>query len=191
MLRLQLKMLNEQEVIEMANSGDEDAFNKLFNEYRETIYQFAISALGDHDKAQEATQRTMIFCWQKIKNGEFDNKKNKFKTWALAVCKNYNKKVREGRLGDDILWKKQRCFPEDSSDTVFDTVSSKISGKTIDEKIGDILSPQQYQVFTMYADGFTTKQISRELRIAQSSVRSNLRHARIKINKNVQKLDIT
>lgn len=171
--------------------GNRDSFNSLFSKYRDLVYEFSMRALGDHDKAQEATQRTMVFCWQKMVDGKFNPESGKFKGWILAVCKNNNRKVREGRAMDDALWHRNHPRVPVETDIVFDAVSSKDLYPKIDQALREILSPQQYQVFVMHSEGLTTKQIARNLSIHPSSVRSNLRHARKKLHNNVQKLDIT
>jgi RNA polymerase sigma factor (sigma-70 family) len=88
-------MLYPETLIEQAQKGDKQAFNRLANTWYPRIYNFAFKYFANDDIAMEVTQKTFITVFQKIHTLE---NTEKFKSWiyriATNICHNEQKTLK-------------------------------------------------------------------------------------------------
>ena len=164
----------------------QQAFNTLFTHYRQMILEYAQSSVGDRDKAEDAVQNTLIFCWQEILAGNYTYKPGKFKHWLLATCKNHNKHVQEGRKLEDKLWYKSRNVEPPVEEIAWTGLVSPGFISLLDTNPEttiplSILSPMQRKVFEMVSDGYSYPRIAGELGISKNAVAHHASRARKKL----------
>jgi len=75
---------NEAELIQTAQAGDLDAFNRLVIHYQALAYNVAYRLMGDDAAAQDATQDAFISAYRNL--GSF--KGGSFKAWLLRIVTN-------------------------------------------------------------------------------------------------------
>lgn len=54
----------EQDLIEAAKKGDQDAFEVLVRRYEKRVYGLALRMCGNAEHAQEAAQEALLSAWQ-------------------------------------------------------------------------------------------------------------------------------
>ncbi|TQV89357.1 RNA polymerase sigma factor [Aliikangiella coralliicola] len=84
-LRHTLYMLNEEQIIKQAKSGDLQAFQELVEYYSHRIYSAAFRILNHKEHAEDCVQEVFIKIYHKI--GSF-NEQSKFSTWLYSVAVN-------------------------------------------------------------------------------------------------------
>ena len=81
-------------VRKVQESGDEDAFNALYDRYINKVYNFCLAFTGDEDDARDCTQEVFIRVYKSIGKFRADSK---FSTWIYRItsniCKDMVKKV--------------------------------------------------------------------------------------------------
>jgi RNA polymerase sigma-70 factor (ECF subfamily) len=98
---------NEETLLQMASSGDMDAFNQLVLHYQNLVYNHAYALLGDEDSAEDAVQEGFIKAFQ----GMNSYRGGSFRGWLLKIVTN---------SAYDMLRRSQRhptqpLFPEDDN----------------------------------------------------------------------------
>ena len=77
-------MINlEQEWLEKARHGDEEAFTKLVETYQTPVYNMCFRMLGESGAAEDAAQETFWRAWLNLKR--YDPQRS-FTTWLLSIA---------------------------------------------------------------------------------------------------------
>lgn len=87
--------MNEDQLIQVARSGDMDAFNHLVLSYEGLTYNLALRILGDPAAAEDATQEAFISAFRNLKRFRGGS----FKAWLLRIVTNrcYDELRRQSR----------------------------------------------------------------------------------------------
>ena len=78
-------MQNESLLIRNAQKGEEDAFVALYHKYRERIYRYFFSRVGDQSDAEELTSQTFLAVLEKLPGYHH---KGKFTAWLFSIARN-------------------------------------------------------------------------------------------------------
>ena len=76
--------MDEIELIQYAQKGDLDAFNRLVLAYQDMVYNQAYRVIGEPDAAEDATQEAFISAYRKIHT----YRGGSFKAWLLRIVTN-------------------------------------------------------------------------------------------------------
>lgn len=76
--------MDEVELIQYAQKGDLDAFNRLVLAYQDMVYNQAYRVIGEPDAAEDATQEAFISAYRKIHT----YRGGSFKAWLLRIVTN-------------------------------------------------------------------------------------------------------
>ena len=175
-----LTQTQEDQLIHLAKHGSstesKDAINTLLVEHQPALYQYAMSALGDHSKAEQAVQNTLIYVWQALVAGEYipnPKSENPFRHWLLAACKNRNVQVQHGRIGNDRQWYRERVrqrgydkytWTSTGQIPTIEQVESKVSAEQDMEALRlariELLPKRLREVYRLYTEGHPPKDIA-------------------------------
>ena len=76
--------MDEVELIQFAQQGDLDAFNRLVLAYQEMVYNQAYRVMGEPNAAEDATQEAFISAYRKLHT----YRGGSFKAWLLRIVTN-------------------------------------------------------------------------------------------------------
>jgi RNA polymerase sigma-70 factor, ECF subfamily len=76
--------MDETGLIQQAQGGDLDAFNRLVLAYQDIVYNQALRMLGDDDPAADAAQEAFISAYRHIQN----YRGGSFRAWLLRIVTN-------------------------------------------------------------------------------------------------------
>ncbi len=76
-------MLNQPELIEQLQRGDEAAFKRLVEEWQDMVYNTVVSLVQDEDTADDLTQEVFIQVFQSISSFKGDSK---ISTWLYRIA---------------------------------------------------------------------------------------------------------
>jgi len=95
-----MKMENEAEIVKSALKGDTEAFRKLVETYKESIYLLMLSSIHDEFHAQDLTQETFIRAYLNL---EKLRDHTKFAFWLYGIARNVILKWKEGNHPTESL----------------------------------------------------------------------------------------
>jgi RNA polymerase sigma-70 factor (ECF subfamily) len=167
----------EEEWLEKARQGDEDAFTILVETYQTPVYNLCYRMLGESGSAEDAAQETFWRAWQNL--NRYDPQRS-FITWLLSIaahfCIDQQRKRRVSIFELDE-------FPDfDISNPQEPTPEKVVTLNEEDTALHNLinqLGPQdRAAVILKYWNDCSEEEISQMLSLTVSAVKSRLHRAR-------------
>ncbi|MCA9744249.1 MAG: sigma-70 family RNA polymerase sigma factor [Deferribacteres bacterium] len=183
---------SQEEMIKLAQEGDEQAYRALYTRFCRVVYTLAYQMVGNHTDADEVVQETFI---RVFKNIHRLRNTSSFNSWLYQIATNLSIDLRKART-------KRRMLPLDESPdniSTFELATSRwvknptqvLENKELLKQITlavDELPAQQKAVVILHeVEGFSKKSISEILDCSLVTVRTNLHHARKKLRRTLLK----
>lgn len=167
---------SEIEWLEQARKGDAQAFSELVEIYQRPVYNMCFRMLGNAQEAEDAAQETFLRAYKAIKR--YDPQR-KFATWLLSIAANYcidqhrRRRIIQvdidsaplGKLGTKSKSNEASMIAQEASDEMQVLLAS--------------LAPQDRAAVVLhYWFDYSYREISKELALSESAVKSRLHRAR-------------
>ena len=152
-----------EDLIKEFKSGDEKAFIKIMNMYKEEVFRYMYLLSGNRETAEELTQETFVKVYFKAKTLKSEN----LKGWIFAIARNiarkeYNKrKLKKIFPLSDFKNLKKASFDEISSDKIL-----------INELLKEIPEKYKTPLLMKEIEGLTIENISKILRKPIGTIKS-------------------
>lgn len=169
------------ELINECISGSQLAQKQLYDNFSPKMYAICLQYSKDSDEAKDILQDGFIKVFQKL--NQYSGK-GSFEGWLRRIFVNtalekYRNKVALLSIDDNF---------EIPAAGAFENIVSELSAMELLEMIQN-LSPQYRLVFNLFAiEGYTHKEISKQLNISEGTSKSNLSRARSILQDNLNKL---
>lgn len=163
-----------EELVRKAKEGDKEAFTILIKNREESLYKIARTRLQLQEDIDDAIQETMISAYTKIKRLK-DN--TKFYSWIIKILIN--------KCNDKYKKNKTKIIPiSEFEDKNYNEEYQNIDMdlKLEYEEILSILDYEEKVIIILYYDnGYTTREISKILKMNENTIKTKLRRAKGKI----------
>ena len=174
------------ELIERTLEGDQHAFAELVEKYQEQIHTLAWDKIGDFHIAQEITQDTFVYAYQKLATLTH---RNRFAGWLYVITS--NKCNMWHRKRKPKLQSLEETDPMELEEVYYSEYTSrqreeaaKQNRRTIVHKLLNKLRESERTVITMhYLAGLTCEEIGKFLGVSPNTVKSRLHRARERLKK--------
>jgi RNA polymerase sigma-70 factor (ECF subfamily) len=178
-------MKNEEELIERALQGDEDAFELLLYPYRNNMLNLSYRMVGNVEDAKEVCQEAIFKIFRYL-NGY--KKGRSFKNWMYKIVMNAsNDFLRKKRKQENIF-----ALKKVMDDSLSTNPEIQFLNKEVGEKIAfclEGLSPKERAVFLLRdGEGLSVKEAAGVLGASSMSVRTHLSRARQKLRDRLEKI---
>ncbi len=156
------------EWIERAQSGDAEAFIRLMEVNKQSLYKIARSFFSEEMDAQDAVSQTVLDCWEKLKTLK---NPTYFKTWLIRILINNCNDIR--RSGARVSYTDTLPdYPADDPDP----------GDLGFRSLMELLDERTRPVLTLYyGEGLRARQIAQLLDIPIGTVTARLKRGREKL----------
>lgn len=167
-------MKSDQELIELINKGDLEAFETLYYRYRDWVYQLAWRFTGNGEQALDVLQETFTYLLSKFPGFKLTARMTTFlypvvKHTSLAMLAKDRRQISD----DKALTEMPAPMPEQAIDSRSELAS-----------VLTILPHQQREVLLMrFVDEMSPREISAALGIPVGTVKSRLHHALQKLRR--------
>jgi RNA polymerase sigma-70 factor (ECF subfamily) len=161
-------MDSDQELIELVNEGDPDAFEVLYRRYRDWVYHLAWRFTGNQQDALDVLQETFIYLLGKLPGFRLTASMT---TFLYPVVKHLSL----------TLGSKNRRFTSDEE--ILRELPAPVSKETQSSRselaaVLTVLPDEQREVLLMrFVDDMSLKEIATALNIPIGTVKSRLHHA--------------
>lgn len=158
-----------EEIINEAKKGNKEAFNKLIEMSLPKLYRIARAKLREEADIEDAIQETMISAYLKLNKLK---DKTKFEIWIIKILVNEC---------NDIYRKKKVVYIEydDIASSVNIEFENNLDNKILYSKIMNLLNPEDRLIMVLYyANGYTTKQISKIINVNENTIKGKLKRAK-------------
>lgn len=169
--------MNDEVLITLFQSGDEQVFCQLVEKYQERIRNLVYSMFREPDFVDDLSQDIFIKAYEGLKNFRFNSS---FYTWLYRIAVN--------TCRDEMRKRKKRKFFsfESLSEPMQQYVHSKNSIQPLDGELGEILTaylqklPEKYRLPIVLKDvqGLSYDEIAEVMDCEMGTVKSRLSRAR-------------
>ena len=190
---MNVKAINDQQLINLYLKGDERAFETLLYRHKDKIYTSIYLFCKDHELAEDIFQEVFIKIIDTLRKGKY-NHEGKFLQWAMRIsynlCVDYFRRAK----------RRTKVSPSETFD-IFDVLEVKddnmettmIKSQThmrVRELV-DLLPPEQREVVILrhYAD-MSFKEIAALTRVSINTALGRMRYALINIRKMIDERHI-
>lgn len=162
---------NEFELLKRLQSGDQLAFEVLYQNYSQEIYRKLIKMVKNITLAEELTQDVFVKIWNKREVITIDQP---FRYYLLTITNNivndfYRRAARERRLQDEIIAASTELY-NPTEDQIYYKESKELMDKAIDS-----LPAQQKIVFKMCKiEGKSYEEVSQLMGISTSTISNHI-----------------
>lgn len=161
-----------EELVEKAKKNDETAFNELIISIEKEIYLIAKTRLKNEDDIADAMQETIILCYKNLKKLR-DN--SFFKTWTIKILINECNKIYKKRQKYNV------SFEEENMDNYIQNRDNSLEQVSFDILIRNLKDEEKTILTLYYCSKYTTKEISKILKINEGTIRSKISRAKEKL----------
>ncbi len=189
-------MLVTEETILEAKKGDKAAMDRLVRQSYQKIYNVNYRYLTDYDKAMDATQRTFILMYRKIKNL---SDHQKFNSWlyqiAINCCREESRREKRSKVLP--FMKVSHNNVQKLENNAFDNAHHPEAeyGKNETQQLVlralNEINPEQKEVLILKEfEGLKFKEIAELLKISENTVKSRLYYGLAALKKIFDKWNI-
>ncbi len=166
--------ISDEKLMVLVTSGDQSAFNELYNRFNERLYYYFFRMLGNSPElANDFLQEIFL---KIIEKPELFNPKYTFSTWLFTIAHNLCKNEYRRR---DVRKEADQTTEIESID---DHSTFKINKEELVNNIYNELSllktDQQSAFLLFYREGFSINEISEILNLPKGTVKSRLHYTR-------------
>ena len=177
---------------EAARNGDRQAFEILYNEYRDKLYFFVKKNVGSTEAAEDIVSETFISAMEKIsslKSGEA------FGSWLYSIA--YNKSMtylkRDSRYAHFETEEEQEAVIENAGlnepvELPEDYAVNRQRQEELKRLIEDLKPDQRSAIMLYYYDQQSVSEVAESLGISETNAKQKLFAARKKIKEGIEKL---
>lgn len=161
-------MESDEELIELANNGDPDAFETLYYRYKDWVYSLAWRFTGNQEQALDVLQETFFYILKKFPNLKLTARMT---TFLYPVVKHLSLTIRRGN-------KRQIHIGEPLNELPL-PVPKNIGGSRAElAAVLAVLPDEQREVILMrFVDDMKIVEIAKVLNIPVGTVKSRLHNA--------------
>lgn len=167
----QNEIYNEKLLVTELKTGNEKAFQKLFDQYRNILYKYSYSMLGSKAYAEEIVQEVFLKVWLKR---DTLNTELSFKSFLFTITRNktisfLKKAANNAKLREEIFYNSQKF----ANTTDLHIREEEVN--YIKEEALNLLPPRRRLIFEMSRnEGKSYEEIATELGISQNTVRNQM-----------------
>jgi len=198
------QVLVDEEVVESAREGDDEALEYLINKYRNFVRAKARSYFLIGADREDIIQEGMIGLYKAIRDFKLD-KLSSFRAFAeLCITRQIITAIKTATRQKHIplnsyVSLNKPIYDEDSDRTLLDVISgSKITDPEeliisreefddIEEKMGEILSSLEWKVLMSYLEGKSYQEIAEDLKRHVKSIDNALQRVKRKLERYLEK----
>lgn len=174
--------MNEQEQrwLELARTGDQQAFCRLVDAYQRPVMSLTYRMLGDLEEAEDAAQETFLRAWSRLHQY---SPEHKFSTWVFSIANHH--------CIDRLRKRRVTILPLDDTPVVFalqgdedKPEESLLDAETAQEMqaLVELLSPEyRTPLILRYWQECTYQEIAEAMALSLPAVKSRLFRARQKL----------
>jgi RNA polymerase sigma-70 factor (ECF subfamily) len=168
------KIISEEDLIQVLNTGTEEAFDILYKNYAAAIFGSILKIVQNRELAEDLLQECFVKIWNNFNT--FDSNKGRLYTWMLNIARNTSidalksKQERNSQQNQELENSVYTIDQQYQTNTNIDSIGLK--------RIVEALPEDQMEVLQkMYFEGFTQTEIADTLGIPLGTVKTRARQA--------------
>lgn len=165
-------------------SGDEEAFEALYDRYARLLYSILLSVVKSPPEAQDMLQETFLHIWRQAK--QFDGERGNVYSWLVTLTRNRaidrlrSKGFRERQQEISVYDTMMLYHASDPSP--LDSVTFTEQRERLHKALAQIPVEQRDALMLAYFQGYTQVEIADVLQTPLGTVKTRMRQGLIKLS---------
>ena len=156
-------------------AGEESAVAELYDRFGGLVFRVARQLLPTQPEAEDAVQEIFVRLWQTA--DRFDPQRAKLVTWVMLIARRHlidQLRRKSVTTQSPPAWNRTPCnrFPRDSKETVPEYQHEQATA--LQRCLADLPELQRVVIERSYLQGFTLREVSRQLDAPLGTVKSAL-----------------
>lgn len=180
--------MREMELVVLAKSGDQDAFEQLVRDNEKRIYNLVLRMTGNPEDALDLSQETFLKAWKSLSSFKGDSA---FSTWVYRLASNTcldflrRKKRQQETIGSALSLDDEDAPPPPSDESVQPEVQLERTERSLALKKALASLPDHHRQILILRElsGLSYQEISDTLDLDIGTVKSRLTRARLSLRK--------
>lgn len=178
-----MSMADEQTLIQNAQNGDLEAFNRLVRHYQDAVYTLTYRIMGEPARAADAAQDAFITAFRRLETYNGGN----FRAWLMRIAANtcydhlrYEKR-RPATALDDLVnedYADGAPLPDESTPTPEQALQSAELSRAIQSCIDRLQADQRVALVMSDVEDFSYQEIAAAVGVELGTVKSRISRAR-------------
>lgn len=160
---------------------------QLYDEHAATLWRYAMRLTGDHARAEDVVQETLLRAWQHP--DVFDDEERSPRAWLFTVARNMIIDQSRSSLFCHEVHSLDGSGPPEHAGP--DEVNAALDRMLLGEALAQLSPEHRAVVRRSYYLGWTTAQIADNLDIAEGTVKSRLHYAVRALRLTLQEMGVT
>lgn len=160
-------------LVKRAQKGDKEAFVRLIEKHKLSLYKIAKSYLKNEEDIADVMQDTVLSAYEHITTLK---QASYFKTWLTRILINHC---------NDLLRQQKRLIPTLLEDDK--TAAAPADDREFYELLEDLPEDMRLVFLLYYGEGFRTREIAQILDMNENTVKSKLQRGRQKLKNSMCK----
>lgn len=160
-------LADERQLVELAKSGDAEAFGQLYDAYVDRVYRYVFFRVTDQETAEDITSQVFLKAWESVRRYR---PQGPFLAWLYTIARNAvidHYRTRKQNVSLDV------AAPVASKDEKLDDhVQLQFEMSTLQEALQSLTDEQQQVLVMKFIAGFATHEIAREMKKSEGAVRA-------------------
>jgi RNA polymerase sigma factor (sigma-70 family) len=163
--------MTDEQLAETAAAGNEEAFNSLYEKYRQNLFNFALRIVGEPGLAEDAVQEALISAFKHMKR--FDPAKGSFRAWIFTIVRNQCRHTLG--LGQWWLWGEKSAKALDFESATI-PVEQPSHDARLDLEMGLTQLSAKYRIplLLVKLHGLSIQECSAVLRLSEANVKQRV-----------------
>ncbi len=172
--------LQLEELMSMVARGDEQAFERLYDELASPILGLVQRVLRDPAQSEEVAQEVLVELWRTA--ARYRPERGSVRTWTLTLAhRRAVDRVRSAQAAAD----REDRVAESEADRPFDEVADEVTGRLEREQVRrcmvTLTELQRESVVLAYYGGYTYREVAQLLDVPLATVKTRLRDGLIRL----------
>lgn len=171
---------DHEELIHRVASGDESAFETLYDDVSARVFGLIRRVLRDESQCEEVLQEVFVEVWQQA--ARYDADRGRAVSWIMVMAhRRAVDRVRASQSSRERDLRQGVKEFEESYDDVQDTVEAHLEGERVQVALKNLSEAQRKAIELAYYGGYTHQEVATLLEVPVGTVKTRIRDGMIKL----------
>jgi RNA polymerase sigma-70 factor, ECF subfamily len=175
MPRTDLRLLADEELIQLAEQGRADAFELIYERHASAAFSLAYRICGTRSRAEDATQEAFLSIWRG--GGRYSRERGSVRTWVLGIV--HHRAI--DALRRNLVHDRRRASDEgmeerfEARELTDAEAARREEARTVRAALDELPAEQCQVIELAYFGGFTHSEIAETLQMPIGTVKGRMR----------------
>jgi RNA polymerase sigma-70 factor (ECF subfamily) len=175
MPRTDLRLLADEELIQLAEQGRADAFELIYERHASAAFSLAYRICGTRSRAEDATQEAFLSIWRG--GGRYSRERGSVRTWVLGIV--HHRAI--DALRRNLVHDRRRASDEgmeerfEARELTDAEAARREEARTVRAALDELPAEQCQVIELAYFGGFTHSEIAETLEMPIGTVKGRMR----------------